>query len=507
MGERRSDIRRPGLVVFTSHVLSAFTGLAFTLMVSRSLSEVDFGVWQNTADLVFYFTVLDSVMPFWARRFVARGFEGSGKTGVFCNLALGSFMAVLYGLLVPVIMALMGVGGSYVLPYTLIAIQIFEMYAIRGIRSILHPKRPEAVGYGIMIKEGTKLLAAFFLVLQLQLGIIGAICSVIIAQVAQISFSSLVASRFVRGSFKPSYVREWLKGSFLPIYNFMGQRIPPFSLIILFSLAGEMARGYYGVAQAIGTVILYTSFLAYALYPRLLAEGSSSKSGRGSEDVEKSLRLVLMFAIPMTVGAMLLSDLLTAILKVSYQAAWLVLTALAPYYALRALSAVFEAVVSGSERVDAKAKIPARELVKTRLFKLYTLPYIYGTIMVGLSLLLLPSAGDALDASLRLAFLFTGSSIASTLTTYALARRSLAFRFPLDTLAKCLIASSVMAIPLIALPHTPLRLYWTGTLVAIGALTYMSVLLAIDHEARYLLKALLKALSASMRGGRTPQHS
>jgi len=497
--QRRRDIRHAGLVVFASHVLSAFTGLAFTLMVTRSLSEADFGVWQNTADLMFYFTVLDNVMPFWAKRFVARGFEGSGKTGIFCNLALGSFMAILYGLLVPTMMALMGVGGTYMLPYLLISIQVFEIYVIQGIRAILHPMRPEAVGYGIMIKEGTKLISAFFLILQLNLGLIGAICSTILAQVAQTTFIAIVASRFIKGPLKPSYVREWLKGSFLPIYNFMGRRVPPFSLIILFSLAGEVARGYYGAAQAIGMVILYTSSLAYALYPRLLAEGSSPGSEGASSDVEKSLRLVLTFAIPMTVGAMLLSDLLTAILKVSYRAAWLVLIALAPYYALRALSTVFEAVVSGSERVDARARIPVRELVKTRLFKLYTLPYIYGAAMVGLAFFLIPSAQDPLDASLRLAFLFTGSSIASTLATYALAKRSLAFRFPLDALAKCLLASAIMAIPLIALPHTPFRLYWTGVLVVVGALTYIAILITIDHETRALLKALLKALSSGAR--------
>ena len=500
MGKRAGpDIRHAGLVVFASHVLSAFTGLLFTLMVTRTLPEADFGVWQNIGDLVFYFTVLENVMPFWAKRFVARGFEGSGKTGVLCSLVLGSAVALVYGLAAPFMMALMGVGGSYMLPYMLISVQVFEIYAIRGLRSVLHPMRPEAVGYAIMVKEGVKLAVAFFLVFQYRLGLLGAICSVLVAQAAQIAFSSLMARPFLKGSFRASYVREWLKGSFLPIYSFIGQRVPPFSLIVLFSLAGEVARGYYGAAQTIGMMIFNTSFLAYALYPRLLAQEGPSGSGGGSEDVEKALRLVLMFAIPMTVGAMLLSDLLTAILKASYGAAWLVLTALAPYYALRSLSFVFESVVSGSERVDAKARIPARKLVRTKLFALYTIPYVYGAIMIALAFLLVPTARDALDASLRVALLFTASSAASTLATYFLARRSMDFPFPLDALAKCLIASAVMAIPLVVLPHAPFRLYWATTLVVIGALTYSAVLLAIDREARDLIKALLRAMLPKLR--------
>jgi len=499
VGERRPDLRRPGVVVFTSHLLSAFTGLLFTLMVTRELGT-EFGVWQNIGDLVFYFTALENIVPFWAKRFVARGFEGSGRTGLACSLALGTSIAAIYGLAVPYLMALMGVGGSFWLPYALVAIQIFEIYVLRGLGATLHPRRPEAVGYAIMVKEFTKLAAAFFLVLQYGLGLLGAVCSVLLAHAAQVGFSFLMAKPFLTGRFNSAYAKEWLKGSFVPIYSFVGRRMYTIVLFILFATAGEVARGYYGAAQVIGMMIFNTSFLAYALYPRLLSEsGGSSSSSPASRDIETALKLVLMFSIPMTVGAIVLSDLLLAVLNVAFKPAWPVLIVLAPYYALQSLSTVFWSVVVGSERVDAQARIPVRRLVRTRLFALYTVPYICNSAMIPLALWLIPAAPDALEASLRTAFLFVAYSIALTGATYSLARRSMSFSFPLGSTAKYALAAAAMAIPLVLLPHEPLRIYWALTLVAIGTSIYVGVLLALDEETRGLLRELLRALSTRNR--------
>jgi hypothetical protein len=41
---------------------------------------------------------------------------------------------------------------------------------------------------------------------------------------------------------------------------------------MLFAYGGEAARGNYGAAAEIANVITSSSFLAFALYPKLLAE-------------------------------------------------------------------------------------------------------------------------------------------------------------------------------------------------------------------------------------------
>ncbi|MEM3551197.1 MAG: hypothetical protein QXV01_08940 [Candidatus Bathyarchaeia archaeon] len=47
---------------------------------------------------------------------------------------------------------------------------------------------------------------------------------------------------------------------------------------MLFTYGGETARSNYGAAYQIANIITYSSFLAFALYPKLLAEKSAKTS-------------------------------------------------------------------------------------------------------------------------------------------------------------------------------------------------------------------------------------
>jgi len=496
MGPRgsRPSLGYAGFVMFAAHILSAATGLLFTIMVVRSLTQAEFGIWQNMGDLVFYFTVLENVVPFWSKRFVARGFEGSGKTGLACSTLLGASVALLYGVLAPLIMSIMGVGGSYLLPYMLISIQVFEIYVLRGLGAVLHPNRPQAVGYAIAVKEITKLVAGFIFLLKLGLGLLGVVLSVLLAHAVQLTFNFLMARGFLGGDFNWSYVREWGKGSFLPIYSFFGQRIPTLALFVLFAYAGDVARSYYGAAQAVGVVVFYSSFMAYALYPRLLA-GTGQGRSSGPEDVERSLKLVLMFAIPLTLGAILIPDLLLAGLfrRPEYVAACPVLMVLAPYYAFASLTSVMGSIVSGTEKVDAKAEVPVRELVRTRLFAYYSLFYATGAYLVALSLLFIPSSPGPLDAALTLALLSLGVSVANFTVVYALARRCMEFSFPWRSTARYALASGAMCLALLFLPRI-YRLSYALLAVGLGGVIYVALLSAIDKEARELLRTLVDVI-------------
>ena len=120
-------------------------------------------------------------------------------------------------------------------------------------------------------------------------------------------------------------MKEWLKGSLANIYTVIGGQIANFVFILLFSLGGEGSRGIYGAAAIVVNVITYSSFLAFALYPKLLAE-------QKSEDVTASFKTVLMFAIPMTAVAMALANSYIVLLRpelLEFPGAGLVLVILA----------------------------------------------------------------------------------------------------------------------------------------------------------------------------------
>ena len=74
-----------------------------------------------------------------------------------------------------------------------------------------------------------------------------------------------------------------------------------FVLILLFLYGGSEARAYYQAALSFTTIIGYSSSLAFALYPKLLAKTCSD------EQVGVSFRTVMMLAIPFATLTMVMS--------------------------------------------------------------------------------------------------------------------------------------------------------------------------------------------------------
>ena len=490
----KSDIRLKysGLVVFASYILSVATGLAFVLMITRNVSTEEFGVWGNISDLSNYFILLSGVIPFWATRFVAREHGGSAKTGLIANLFISAAATSIYLALVPTILSVLQISSVYAILYTIVSAQILELHIISALEAVLRAKQPQTIGYALLIFEACKVVLGFTLILHLKLGLQGALYSIIISYAIRIAFYIKLTVKELKESVKWSYLKEWLKASPINIYNIVGNRIAAFSLILLFLYGGEVSRAYYGAAATFTGIIGYSSLLAFALYPRLL-------SGSSSEDVSVSLRLVMTFAIPMTVGVMVLSDSYLTILKVDFAEARPVLLLLAINVLCLTLSQVFDTVVLGTERVDVKAKIAFQKLVKSRLFLLFTLPYIQSAITLPTIFVILTFiAKTSLEAATYLALISLIVGLAMLLCNYIIARKCLTFNFPWKNVAKYVIASAVMVAPLLVIPH-PTRLLLTLGLTVLGGIVYFATLATIDQETRELIKSILNEAKSTLR--------
>jgi len=483
----KSDIRLKysGLIVFASNILSVATGLAFVLMITRNVSTEEFGIWGNIFDLSSYFILLSGVIPFWATRFVAREHAGSAKTGFIANIFISVAATSIYLALVPTILSILQISSIYAILYTIVSIQILEQYTISALEAVLYAKQPQTIGYGLLISEVCKVLLGFTLILQLKLGLQGALYSIIISYTIRIAYYIKLNIKELKENVRWSYLKEWVKASPINIYSVIGNRIAAFTLILLFIYGGELARAYYGAAATFANVAGYSSLLAFALYPRLL-------SGSSSEDVSVSLRLVMMFAIPMTVGVMVLSDSYLTILNVIYAEARPVLLLLAINVLFLTLSQVFNTVALGTERLDAKAKIPFRELVKSRLFLLFTLPYIQSAVILPATFFVLTSvAKTSLETATYLVLITLLASSVMLIVTYLIARKCLVFSFPWNSIFKYILASAAMATVLLVIPH-PTRLSITVAFTLLGAATYLTVLALIDKEAKSLAKSILE---------------
>ena len=73
-----------GLIAFVISISSVFTGLIFTLTVTRQLSQFEFGMWSLIGSLTAYVFVVQPIIGYWVTREIARD-QKSAKTALASN--------------------------------------------------------------------------------------------------------------------------------------------------------------------------------------------------------------------------------------------------------------------------------------------------------------------------------------------------------------------------------------------------------------------------------------
>ncbi|MCS7115651.1 MAG: hypothetical protein RMJ15_06405 [Nitrososphaerota archaeon] len=494
MAKGEIRLRYSGFVIFTANILSMATGLAFQLMIARSATTQEYGIWFNIGDVTAYFIILAGVFPFWALRFTARAKQGAIKTAFSANMAISMMAAMFYLLFVPFITSTLGIGQKYFLLYLLASAQIVEVYVLNALEACLQARMPHTLGYGLLLGEICKITLGYMLIMGLQLSLFGALISIIMGVAVQLAYYLKLLMGDLREKVEWAYVKEWLKGSVANIYNVVGNQIAAFIFILLFTYGGEVARGYYGAAAQIASMVTYSSFLAFALYPKLLAE-------KNSRDITISLKTVLMFAIPMTAGALALNDSYLTILRIEYREAWPILIVLAVDALIATISTVFSYVLYGFERVDEEAKISFKDLVKSRLFAAFSLPYIHSAITLPTTFYVLTNytREQPLQSALSVAIINSAARFAMFLILYAMVRGMTEVKVPWSNIAKYVFAAAVMGFVLYVIPH-PTRISLTLAVTASGGILYFALLSAIDEEARMLIKAVWREIKSKLAG-------
>jgi hypothetical protein len=384
--------------------------------------------------------------------------------------------------------------SNYLLIYLLAGLYVLTFYMTGIFESVLQAVKPQVVGYGLMIEEIVKVSLVLFLILVLNQLFLGAILGLTISCVVQV----LYYLYFLRGYFKEkvnwSYLKEWLKGSPAIAYNAIGTQLLSFVLILLFLYGGTGARGYYQAAFTFSSVITYANSLAFALYPKLLANSCTE------EHVGTSFRTVMMLAIPFATLAMVMSISFLTILKVDYAIAWPVLIALTVDALILMISTFYSQCVMGVESFDAEGKISMRQLVKSKIFKIFSIPYIQAAIALPATYLVLTQLpiNDPVQAAMAVVGILIGVHLISFLGLYLFMRRTIRIPVAWKSMGKYVLVALVMGIVLFLLPTTTTLLATIGKAV-VGFGLYIALLLAIDQQARELIRLVWREIQGTFK--------
>jgi len=484
-------LRYTGLVNFASQLFTIVTGFFFVITVTRNLTATEFGVWQNIGDILSYMTLLAGIIPFSTTRYMARGQRGAAKTGVITNTLLSLPMTSIFLLLAPLLASTIGTNTLY---FQVASLQILLFYVLQVVESAVYAKAPHVLGYGTVLFEVTKLAIGVTLVTYLRAGLIGAIVAVAASQ-AVLSLFYVVSIRvYLREGANWSYLRSWWKITFVNLYGFLGDRLASLGLILLTLMWGAVARAYVGAALTIGVMISYSKALATALYPKLLAKTEATA-------VETSLKMTMLFAIPMTGGMIALSGSLLTVLKPDYAAASTILSIYAVAFLLDVVSAIFDTVITATERADVDEHASLKGLFKSKLFFLPTLRYVYAVLNLAVLVVLLKGfATEPFQASLYTSLASLSANVPIFLLRYRIAKKSLPFSLPLNNIIRYMLSTLLMMLVLSQI-HLAATLSRIFILVLVGAMIYFGVVIVIEPETRRLIKTAVSLSSVKFGFG------
>jgi O-antigen/teichoic acid export membrane protein len=372
--------------------------------------------------------------------------------------------------------------------YYLVSIQLVEIYSITMLESCIQAKMPQALGYGLVVQQTCRVVLGYLFIVYLNMLLLGAVITTISAFALQIFYYLKLFAAELRQKVRWEYVGEWFKGSLANVYFVCGNQVAAYVFILLFNFGGEGARGRYGAAAIVANVITYSAFLAYALYPKLLSEGSQ-------QEVAAALRLVLMFAVPMTVGAIVMSDSYMTLFSAGEQAytdSGPVLIVLALDAFVMVISSFLSWLLFGLERVDEKAKISLRQLAGSRLLVYFSLPYLHSLIAIPATLYFLTyqTPNQPMQSALYVSIINASVRLLMTFILFAVVRKMTRIEIPWRSAAKYFLAAVIMGLGLILIPYTAQRFLILAK-TAVGGVIYMSMLLVIDKQARNLISGAM----------------
>lgn len=497
-GVEKEEIRvqYSGLVIFAAQLISIATGLAFTLLLTRNLPHEEFGTYTFMFDLIGYFTVFAGLFPFWAVRFMARGEEGVTRTVVVSNFAMSMISITLYFILLLPLATDLHVNSAFVVFYAVASVHIINVHLLSSLQSILQARKPQATGIGLLVSEFPKVGFAYAIAIGSGQVYLGALIGFLIGEILQTIYYLKLLEPDFHQHLHWSYVREWAKGSTAVIFGLIGGLLANLVFSLLFVYGGGAARAEYQAAAQFAAVIGYSSALAFALYPKLLARECF-------EEVAASLKLVLMFASPMTVMAMVMAPSLLTILDVSYSPAAPILVTLAADALVTVLLSFYQYVLMGSEKLDEEAKIHLKTLVRSKIFRVNSLAYVQAAISIPLTFYVLTTfAAESAQLSLYFAIIMLATHIVLLGVVYVWTIRSCRVTVPWVSIGKYLLASAVAGLVLFLLPH-PTKLTLTFATLLVGVAIYAAILLLVDKYARNLLVTVVRQVPRVLSGKET----
>ena len=426
-----------GLISVAVGLITIITGLLFTIILTRTLDPIEFGTWGIITTLFFSVLQIEPIISYWVTREVARGLE-SAKTAIFSSGIFSSIAVIIYLIIVHFVHSGTDTNFESIFFAAFLIPIIFLNRVLSGINL---GWKPQAVSYGILAAGVSQIPMALIFVFFFDMGVIGIIISVAIANISSIIILAISAREIIKREFQIKFLKKWFRLSWLPFYPGIAGMVHSYDVVIFALMVGSVEGiAFWTAAVLLPNIISNSALVSVAVYAKLLKEGKM-------DDLRRNITQIFFFAFPLSAIVIVFAEPGLFILNPIYQIVYPIVIIVTFHAILNTLSTVFQSILKGVETVDVDEESTFKQYVKSKLFQIPTLLLIqYSAYIILLMIMLWVASPDAnlIDLLTYWSIILLATQIPITICYYIMIRKHLQITFELGMILKYLVISLVV---------------------------------------------------------------
>ena len=426
-----------GLISVAVGLITIITGLLFTIILTRTLDPIEFGTWGIITTLFFSVLQIEPIISYWVTREVARGLE-SAKTAIFSSGIFSSIAVIIYLIIVHFVHSGTDTNFESIFFAAFLIPIIFLNRVLSGINL---GWKPQAVSYGILAAGVSQIPMALIFVFFFDMGVIGIIISVAIANISCIIILAISAREIIKREFQIKFLKKWFRLSWLPFYPGIAGMVHSYDVVIFALMVGSVEGiAFWTAAVLLPNIISNSALVSVAVYAKLLKEGKM-------DDLRRNITQIFFFAFPLSAIVIVFAEPGLFILNPIYQIVYPIVIIVTFHAILNTLSTVFQSILKGVETVDVDEESTFKQYVKSKLFQIPTLLLIqYSAYIILLMIMLWVASPDAnlIDLLTYWSIILLSTQIPITICYYIMIRKHLQITFELGMILKYLVISLVV---------------------------------------------------------------
>ena len=424
-----------GLISLIGGIISIFTGVVFTLIITRTVTPEEYGTWGLIVALITYVSLIGPMVSYWSTRDTARNIQ-SGKTAIWSSMLL-SIGAISVYIPISYLMSNYTNVENNVLLFA--AILIPTMF-INGILVAINLGwKPHAISYGTLAYGISSIPLALFLIYYLNFGVTGIIISVFLANIVSIIILFYYAKEKIVNRFNKAFLKKWLKFSWIPIYPGIAVLVAGFDISIFTIITGSViGLAFWTAAMVFPAMISHTGLISRAIYAKLLEE-------KTKEFMSENLTLVFYFGIILISLVITFARPALYALNPIYEIAFPVAIIMSFEVFLSVFTNIFLLSLAGIEKVDKFENSTFKDYIKSKLFFPQTIRLIqtciYILILTIVLLILVGFGSSNQELLLFWASIALITQIPLVCVLYYLVKKSITIKLEISRIVKFLLAA------------------------------------------------------------------